>query len=72
MSNQSTQGGVIMDGEFLPFTYSLYENGFEILDEYMAHVELDNSIRVLTIDMIIDNQSFETITELISYIYGLD
>ena len=70
MSNQSTQGGVIMDGEFLPFTYSLYENGFEILDEYMAHVELDNSIRVLTVDMIIDGNKFNTIQELIDYIYG--
>jgi hypothetical protein len=38
----------------------------------MAHVELNDAIRVLNIDMIIDNQTFKTITELINYIYGLD
>ena len=72
MNNQSTQGGVILDGEFLPFTYNHYELGYQIIDTYMAHVELNDAIRVLNIDMIIDNQTFKTITELINYIYGLD
>lgn len=72
MSNQSTQGGVILDGEFLPFTYNHYELGYQIIDDYMGHIELNDSIRVLNIDMVIDDITFETITELINYIYGLE
>ena len=62
--------GVTLNDQFLPFTYTLYDNGFKIIDIDMAHVELNKTIRVLTIDMIIDGNKFNTIQELIDYIYG--
>jgi hypothetical protein len=62
--------GVTLNDQFLPFTYTLYENGFEIIDDYMVQIELNNSIRVLTLDMIIDGNKFNTIQDLINYIYG--
>lgn len=71
-SYNKSQNGVILDGEFLPFTYSLYESGYQIIDDYMAHVELNNDIRVLSLNMTIDGIIFNSITELINYVYGFE
>ena len=70
--NNRTDGGVILDNEFLPFTYQHYENGYEIIDEHMAHVELAGNIRVLNLNMTIDDLSFDNINDLINYIYGFE
>ena len=70
--NNRTDGGVILDGIFIPFTYNLFENGYEIIDETMAHVELGGNIRVLNLNMTIDDLSFDNINDLINYIYGFE
>ena len=65
------QGGLSWDNKNLLFTNSCFESGYEIQGDDIALIELDDQVFVICCkDSTIDGQSFATISEEISYIFG--
>jgi hypothetical protein len=63
-------GGLRWDNQDRLFTYSIFEDGYEITGIDVGNIELDNQIYVIcSNDSSIDGNIFPNISEEFSYIY---